>query len=345
MGVLAHLVSSMGKGEPEVTRALAYILNQQPNILQAFVKLLSPSGVTFDPRHRVDTEKGDDDGRIPGLPDMKIFEKNGNRRVLVENKFWANLTTAQPVGYLKMLQKEKKSGLLFVVPEDRVTQVWNDLKTRCYEASFRLGQEESAGNCLRWVPVGANTMLITHWKHVLRSLERVADGDEIRCDLMQFRRLVETLQGSEVFLSLCEEEVKNVDVAQRMINYIDLLNSICRKLPDIGMGITCGRSVADVGKYKSIYRSLQHGGHGVGWLAISFYVWRQMGTTPLWLWMNQANHLPEGYHELQDLFEGVHVSQSGNNRFIPIHLKVGVEQDRIVADAIKQIRDVFKKLT
>ena len=97
---------------------------------------------------------------------MKIRDADCYVRILVENKFWADLTAAQPVRYLKMLQKEKKdgsSGLLFVVPEKRVTQIWNALKARCHEERLVLGQESPEGARVRWVSVEANKMLVTDW--------------------------------------------------------------------------------------------------------------------------------------------------------------------------------------
>ena len=100
MSVLAHLaVATMG--EPGATQALAYILNKQPSFVRALVNLLGVAGIAFDPRYRVESERGDDGGRAPGIPDMKIFDAQGNLRVLVENKFWAGLTDAQPVDYLR----------------------------------------------------------------------------------------------------------------------------------------------------------------------------------------------------------------------------------------------------
>ena len=348
MSVLAHLVTSMG--EPGATQALAYILNQQSGIVQAFVNLLGAADIRFEPRHRVESERGDDGGRIPGRPDMKIYpaDGDGNPRVLVENKFWAGLTDAQPVEYLKMLPEDVSSGLLFIVPRDRVKQMWNVLKTRCHNASLHLGQESPEGARVRWVPMGVGTkrMLITDWQNVLDALDGAADGDEIRCDLFQLRRLVEKLEGADVFLPLGAEEVANVDVAQRMMNYIDLLNSICNRLPHGDMGITCENPALDVTKYRSIHRSLKQNGHGVGWLAISFYAWhRSGGITPLWWWMSSGNRLPKGFDELENLFEGVHVCGNGGNKFIPIRLKLGVEREVVVEDAVQQIRAVFEKLT
>ena len=215
MSVLAHLVTSMGRrGEPEATQALSYILRQQPSISKAFVSLLRPVGVTFDPK-RIESEIGDDSGDIAGRPDLKICDAAGNPRVLVENKFWAGLTDAQPVEYLKMLRlrEDVSSGLLFIVPRDRVKQMWNELKTRCHNASLDLGRESPEGARVRWVPVGTKTMLITDWQNVLDTLEGAADGQEIRGDIFQLRRLVEILEKLETFRALRSDEVTNAEAA------------------------------------------------------------------------------------------------------------------------------------
>ena len=39
------------------------------------------------------------------------------------------------------------------------------------------------------------------------------------------------------------------------------------------------------------------------------------------------------------------VSGSGNDKYIPIRLKLGVERERVVEDAAEQIRDALPMLT
>lgn len=136
MSILAHLVG--GEGEPGATRALAYLLNKHAGLLQAFVKdLPGAAGIEFDPRPRVESEVGGDGGR----PDMRIYDGNGNLRVLVENKFWAGLTDAQPMGYLGKLPNDVDSGLLFIVPGERVNMIWNHLQEKCQAKGLDLRQD------------------------------------------------------------------------------------------------------------------------------------------------------------------------------------------------------------
>ena len=113
--------------------------------------------------------------------------------------------------------------------------IWNELKTRCHAAGLELGQESPEGARVRWVPVGINTMLITDWQNVLHTLEGAADGQEIRGDILQLRRLVERLEGLNAFPALRSDEVTNADTARRMINYIELIDAICGRLNGTGM--------------------------------------------------------------------------------------------------------------
>ena len=353
MSVLAHLVAS--RGEPGVTQALAYILNQQPDIVQAFVNLLGAADIRFKPRHRVESERGDDGQRIPGRPDMKIYDaenktRDGKARVLVENKFWAGLTDAQPVGYLGMLPECVSSGLLFVVPGDRVRQIWSMLKTRCRNAGLVLGQESPEGDQVKWVSVETNkTMLVTDWQNVLDTLEGAADGQEIRGDIFQLRRLVETLENLEAFRAPRSDEVTNAEAAQRIINYIELLRPICHRLAE--SGIASGpHAVSFDGR--SFHRDLTcNNGQGdevSARLALSFDVWhRSGGITPLWLRIAPGIHPPEVFENLENLLEKerMYVFPGTNNKYIAIDLKLGVERDSVVEDAVEQIRRVCRKLT
>ena len=349
MSVLAHVARSAG--ERGATHALAYILNRHPRTLLAFVELLGAAGVQFNPLHHVEPERG----QGGNLPDMTIYDAQGPHRrprVLVENKFDADLKEGQPVCYLNMLPEDGSTGLLFIVPGDRVKEIWRQLKTRCQDVDPALGPDAVEGR-VRWVQVGARTMLITDWQNLLGTLERAAQGEEARCDILEFRQLVETLEGLEVFQPVGAEEITNVDVAQRMMNYIDLLNSICYRLPHENTGITCGKPVTDVKKYRSIHRSLEWDGNNVGWLAVSFYVWQKSGgVTPLWWWMAPAPLNGQKYNPNEKTFDviekripGVYVSdimgpEQDGNKFIPIRVKFGVEREELVDDAIRQIRAI-----
>lgn len=328
MRILAHLTGGMG--EPGATQALAYLLNSHAGLLQTFVALLSPAGIQFEPRRRVESETGGDGGR----PDMSIFDADGNCRVLVENKFWAGLTDAQPVDYLNKLPTDKRSGLLFIVPRQRVNMIWNELQARCKDTGLDLGEDSLEEVRVKWVLAGAQRMmLVADWENVLDVLEGAASGAEVRSDILQFRGLIETLDA-EAFLPLRSDEVTNVDVAKRVIGYVGLIDSICGRLDEKEIA-GWGRA----GSYTepSVYRNLVlNSRDNDDWAALflSFALWRDSGgLTPLWLWVNLEFQLPADFDH-----DGVRADPWGNNRCIPIRLQLGVERERVIENAVEQIR-------
>ena len=333
MSVLAHLGAPMG--EPGATQALAYILNRHPNLVQALVNLLGAADIRFQPRPRVESEKGDDGGRIPGRPDMKIYDAGGRSRVLIENKFWARLANAQPVDYLNMLPDDVSSGLLFIVPGQRVEMIWKELKTKCQDAGLDLGQDSPEEGGVRWVPVGTKTMLVTDWQNVLHTLEGAANGSEIEGDVLQFRGLVKTLENLQAFPVLRSDEVKNADMARRMINYIELIVEICNRLHGAGVMTyaTNRASFNDRYFYGYLEWDNSEGRRDGAYLTLSFPAWRESGgITPLWLWMNQAVQLRGNadVHRFDNYYPA--------DNFIPIRLKLGVERERVIENAVEQIR-------
>lgn len=334
MSVLAHMAAPMG--EPGATRALAYILNKQPGFVQALVKLLGVAGIEFEPRYRVETERGDDGGLIPGIPDMKISDANGNLRLLVENKFWAGLTDAQPVDYLKMLPEDVSTGLLFIVPRQRVEMVWKVLKMRCEDAGIVLGQERREESRVKWMSVARKArVLVTDWQNVLDTLEGAADGQDVRGDIMQIRCLAQALENWQAFPPLCSDEVTNADIPRRLSNYVQLIVDICMQLQEAGMTYV-NNQASFHGQYFYGYLRWDDGeGHsGDAYLTLSLRVWRESGgITPLWLWMNQSVQL------LGDV-DDRYVHLVGNDKYVPIHLKLGVEREEVIANAVEQIRAV-----
>ena len=165
MSVLAHVVLGGAlPGEPVATKALAFILNSSPDIARAFVGLLREANVEFQPG-RIKAELEHEDSR----PDLTIYDSDGHVRVFVENKFWAGLTKAQPESYLRDLPRDPPSALAFVVPDLRVSTVWNELKMRCSQAELEW-VDGSSKRPVTWARVGGTSMLITSWKHVLEGL-------------------------------------------------------------------------------------------------------------------------------------------------------------------------------
>ena len=343
MSVLASVVLGGSlQAEPAATKALAYILNSSTDIAQAFVALLRRAGISikFEPGY-IRAELGHEDG----VPDLTIHDTDGSVRILVENKFWAGLTDEQPVGYLRALPKAPPSALVFVVPEQRMSTVWNELEVRCKQARFKL-VDASIKHRVTWARAGSKTMLITSWKHVLQTLldaARSGGHDAVRDDILQLEGLTNRMD-IDAFLPLRADEITNQETAHRLINYSDLIEEITQKLKDRGIADT--KDVRTAHGYYTAGRYLRvHGRFGL-WLGIELEVWRDVGITPLW-WMigNTTFHGVTGQLQtILALFDNAKLYENEQLLYIPIRLKTGVERDRVVEEAAAEMNRIADRL-
>ena len=341
MSVLAHVVLNGSlRGEPAATLALAHVLNGSQDMARAFVGLLRQAGVEFEPG-QVQTEVGDGDSR----PDMTVRDDQGQPRVLVENKFWAGLTEAQPVSYLRELPEGLPAALLFIVPRTRLPSVWNELERRCSEAGLKW--ENGAGtDTVIWAHVNRKALLITSWAHVLEGLLIAAhsgDHDDIRHDVLQLRSLTDRMDA-EAFLPVRGEEVTDQATARRLINYSGLIEDITQRLRDEDIADTDSLRTAHgyttIGRYLRMYKRF-----GL-WLGIELEAWGEAGITPLWCFFRDADWsgLAGRFPQVRTLFDDVQYYEDGGYLYIPIRLKTGVDRDRVVDEAVLQMRQIAETL-
>ena len=339
LGYLIPRIASTGE-EPVATQALAYLLNASKDVAQAFVDVVGRIGVvTFTPgRIAAEEQHGDH------FPDLTIRDADGVVRILVENKFWAGLTDAQPVAYLEALPDETSSVLIFIVPHQRMYGLWGELRDRCGRNAVELGSE-STTDAITWARAGRRTLAITSWQHVLGTLEHAAvdrGHAGLREDIVQLRGLTDQMNAGE-FLPLREDEVTDVNVARRLINYSDLIEEIVGRLVTDGIASTKGlrptHSYTSAGRYLSV-----HAKFGL-WLGVDLMAWRDWGITPLWSEHNTTDDFSgiEGkIRQAEPLFDDAH--EADGWLYIPVRLTTGAERDRVIDGAVLQMRSIADKL-
>ena len=342
MSLLGYLVPrfNSNRAEPVATQALAYLLNASPDIAKAFVDVVGRTGIAaFTPgRIAAEEQQGSD------FPDVTIRDTDGVVRILIENKFWAGLTDAQPLAYLEALPRDASSAVVFVVPHQRMYSLWGELREKCRRNEVEL-EGESVTDTISWARAGHRTLAITSWKHVLGTLEQAASaGDHagIRQDILQLRGLTDQENTGE-FLPLREDEVTDVNVARRLINYTGLIEEVAARLVTDGIaetkGLRQGHTYTAAGRYLNL-----HSRFGV-WLGVDLEGWRDRGITPIWL-EHDTNGSWSGIEgksrQAAKLFDNA--QESDGCLYIPIRLTTGAERDRVLDDAVRQMCSIAERL-
>lgn len=343
MRALSHVIFSLNvKPEPAATRALGHILKSSPGLAQEFLNIFENAGIELE-FGRVATEVV-----LPGAEqarsDLAVYDAAGTLRLLVENKFWAGLTDAQPVSYLNALPEED-SALLFIVPAERLHVIWNELTARCANAGMILG-EQAPMNDVTWVHVNTRTLLITSWHHVLAMLQLRAHVDGLHqeeCDITQLNDLAMQMDW-DAFLPLRAKEVTNQAISKRLVNYIDLALTIVQSLnlqDNVGE-IANGTNDREVGRYFQYQEAFQM------WLGVSNLAWKECGVTPIWCFVDNEN-FPDIDALRLSLEEALELSwhnfyASDYGLYIPLLLTLGVEIDAVTEDVVAQVNQIAEIL-
>lgn len=333
--VLSHVVLSSLPPEPAATQALEFIL-RNADARQAFISLFNlPSMFTDSTRVLSEVVLAED-----AKPDLVIYDSENKPRLIVENKFWAGLTDAQPVKYLKTLPDDEIDSLLvFVVPKTRSPIIWRELIQRCDDADIEVRKVDHHFDVvLTKLTCGNRHIGVTNWETVLATLINIPKVQE---DVRQLRALTD-LMDAEAFLPIQPEELLNVDLARRLMNYADLAERVVEELKHRQVGDKDGLQAASSIYYSGTYLRLKK--KLEVWLGFDFDLWQENGTTPMWCRIQDTllNPANASIHRLEDKFPGT-LDRNGW-KCIPIRLKTGVESDRVVEDAADQMGRIAEQI-
>src|SRR5947209_18364027 len=123
--LLAHVVlTSPASTENCTTEALAYILGNYKAAADSFERMLQGTGLPIPNDLRYQTQR---DLQVGGTPDIYCSDGAGIPRLLIENKFDAELTKHQPDSYLEAGAYSQALIVLLLVPEHRARTIWGEL--------------------------------------------------------------------------------------------------------------------------------------------------------------------------------------------------------------------------
>lgn len=223
---------------------------------------------------RFETQAANDD---QSRPDLIGITPDGAKGVVVEVKFWAGLTEAQPVGYLSAMQHP--GVLLFVAPEARLRSLWGELLRRLSEAGHTDSQWSAEEISSR--AVGDHVLCATSWRILLNALhtEAEAAGDtKPAADIRQLLALCDHIDR-EAFLPLSSEEI-TATTGRRILQFGAIASELTDYLVQRGLADVKGLRATHWLGASGRYLYLQ--GHGA-FLHFSASKWADWGQSPIWL--------------------------------------------------------------
>ena len=343
--LLAYLVPRLtSRGEDTATDALAFILNKSPASREALGLLLRDGNFHLGSLTNFQTQVTYEDG---SRPDMVGYDQGGGKRLLVESKFWASLLQGQARGYFGQLEGKGPGVLMFVAPGTRIETLWTEISRQMQagEDGVQLESVETAEQMRRArVAKSDKRLMLVSWTLLLGRLAAAVPPDSlVASDIQQLQGLARR-EDDAAFLPISMQEL-GPSLARR----VRWLNRLVDDVVD-GHGVKQGwMSVSGLratpqrdgyGRYFRIRNNLGDVIKGDLFLCVNFGRWATSGDTPLWLWI--SSNLSVNAPQLRVDVPSVVEYGSNGPYDAPIYLTAGVEYERVLADVVRQIKDIAK---
>jgi hypothetical protein len=333
--VLAHIAMSIPHKENVATESLAFILNRSREgreALSAEFSGLSRSAIAVG--HVGAQQSAGPESR----PDLVLRSDGGKLQGFVEVKFWAPLTEAQPVSYLERLESEGAQLLVMLAPERRLASLRAEVVERC-RASARVVEDVT----LATARVGSCCLVFVSWHRVLKVLaDAVVASPSAASDVRQLAGLCATIENDD-FEPLTREDIDDLSMPRRALSLARLVDSIIERAEYEKLLSTKGLRRSDYIGGAGRYATFACAGC---WIGLAHDWWVEYGHSPLWLefpatkW-GQARELRKvvlAWAE-QNPARAYFEPSTGVVR-IPLAIKPCAEKDDVVADAVRQLREL-----
>lgn len=316
------------QNENIAVEALGYILKKSSASLEALDDVVRTGVRNVNPVAEVRTQAVGRDGT---RPDLVGVDEGKVERVLIEAKFWAELTDRQPVAYLDRLPVDGPSVLLFVAPDERIGTLWRELRRRAEAAGKRLIEIDSERKCVNLDGTQQHLMLVS-WTGLLdRISARTSDATEpdIEADIRQLRGLADSADKTG-FKPIRESGEDFGPDSRRMRDLRLLVDSATDRGVAAGWaskkGLNRARRSYGYGRY------LRLAGSEV-WFGVNVDRWKHDGQTPLWLGFLRLSKAT--MNEI-----GTKSQLAVDGPWVPVVLKKDVEHAELLDDVVSRLQTI-----
>ena len=326
-----------GQTENVAVEALGHILSGSKEARSALADVLRAGGADLGRIAQVSTQETGKEGE---RPDLAGFDRDGEKRLLIEAKFWAGLTGYQPVKYLESLTATP-SALLFVAPEARLDSLWAEVCRKALKSGFFVDLSGDGADGIRSAAVSDGPhLLLTSWRSLLsRMAAEVAHaGDShTEADLRQLRGLCDREDG-QAFLPLRSEEF-GLEFPRRMLGLERLVNDATNR--GVRAGFIDVKRLIVTPRPWGYGRYLRLGGGEVweqAWFGVHFIRWARTRPTPLWLSFDKGR-------PALDSLRNADPPELFLDRFVPIDLPVGKEYEAVLDAVVDRLKDIAEAIS
>ena len=326
--LLAYLVSSFpGNTENIATEALRHIFNHSDVSIEALNDVVQSGVRRVAPITEVKSQVVRSDGTIP---DLVGFDETRKERVLIEVKFWAELTSNQPNGYVKRLPDDSPGVVMFLAPEERIQSLWPQLRGRLEQRVGTLEELDSERKCVR-VENTQRHLMIVSWGSLLDSMSarsRESGEPGVETEIRQLRSLAKYADNGAL---------KPISDGVEAANDSDRLLRTYRRLIDAATERGISKGWVDRKGLRATPRSYGYGRYirlrgAVVWFGVNTAQFEKTGDTPLWV--SPASALRGIRAEVADKLG---LQESG---WFPVTLKRGVEYPEMLDGVVESLKHI-----
>jgi hypothetical protein len=310
--ILAHIASNfISEYENVANSSICYLLNEYPAAQKALKNILDIGEVPSYYKTEMSSPSN-------GRPDVTGIDANGDKTIIIEGKFWANLTENQPGSYLNVL--EGNGRILFLAPAKRLASLELEIEER-------LGGKHEKVVCRSWMDFLDQVGKENNKDH----------SNHLDSDLIQVKELCQKMDTEGMPpLSQSDLDPMNGRVASHFPDIVDECNSNLRKW--------------DGSDFKGMMTTSHKYGHGFYFRGHNFqcyfgynsFNWFTKNShTPFWLYINDK----EG-NESEKINHALSVIDPANSygKEYGIMLQTGMDKSQVVNHIVSNVIEVLDDL-